>query len=137
MANIRAELVLRYIPSLSTAPGTQIGNRSKAAAVIASQRFQVFDEIGFLLRAKAKTPKTVVVLHHGHQIGEASVVIEPTLAPREKSLQRRRAIAPVGRAGRLEIIDPDLARRVIGQPGSLKSGGTCFHRLRRGVAPGR
>src|SRR5207302_2342370 len=40
--------------------------------------------------------------------GETPIVIEAALGVREKPAQGRRAVAPIGRPLRLEIVDPDL-----------------------------
>ena len=48
------------------------------------------------------------MIHDRAVVGEASVVIETALRAHEQARERRRAVHPVGRAARLEIVDADL-----------------------------
>src|SRR5512142_1788664 len=72
------------------------------------QRLQVLDEVALLRGRQREREGGVVVRDDRGQVGEAAVVIEAALGVREQALERRRAIALVGRALRLEVVDADL-----------------------------
>src|SRR5262249_53250279 len=72
------------------------------------ETLQVFDELGLLPRAQVQAEYAVVVLDHVEQRREAPVVVEAALLVRPEALERRRAVALVWRALRLEVVDPDL-----------------------------
>src|SRR5262245_27322636 len=78
----------------------------------ASNGFEVFDEILGLLLGEPKPEERVVVVHDRPQVREAAVVVEAALAMGPKSLQRRGAVPAIGGALGLEVVDPDLLRRV-------------------------
>src|SRR5262249_49786986 len=59
-------------------------------------------------RAQVQAEYAVVVLDHVEQRREAPVVVEAALLVRPEALERRRAVALVWRALRLEVVDPDL-----------------------------
>src|ERR1044072_8155880 len=77
-----------------------------------SERFEVLDEVGLLGRAEAERLHRVVVVDHVEQSGEPAVVVEAALGVRPQPLERRRAVAVVGRAVGLEAFDADLRRQV-------------------------
>src|SRR5262249_14203261 len=79
---------------------TPIGKRS--------EREEVLFEILHLLLGQGEREVLVVVLDHRSERGEPPVVEESTLLASEEPAERRRTVAALGRAIRLEGIDPDL-----------------------------
>jgi len=77
-----------------------------------SERLQVLDQVLFLLAAQAEPEEVVVVFDHVGKRREAAVVVETTLLVRPEASKRRSAVAPVGGAVGLEIVDADFLRRV-------------------------
>ena len=61
---------------------------------------------------ETQSEKAVVVLNDIVKRCETPVVVEASLRVRPESFQRSRAVALVGRAIRLKIVDSDLSRRV-------------------------
>src|SRR6185369_1575593 len=64
------------------------------------QRFQVLDQLGFLLRVQPEPEVPVVVVDHGSQVREAAVVIEAALLVRPQAGERRGAVLVRRRAVR-------------------------------------
>src|SRR5262245_45921964 len=81
------------------------------------QRLQELDEVALLLVAQAEAEELVVVGHHVDQRCKTSVVVEAALLMCPQSGERTRAVAVVGRAIRLEIVDADLAGGMQVPPG--------------------
>src|SRR5215510_4854558 len=76
------------------------------------QRFQILDEIAFLLLSQSQAEELVVVLGNIPQRGKTAIMIKAAFLMSPKSCQRRGAKNVRGRAIRLKRIHPDLARRV-------------------------
>src|SRR5512140_2531189 len=76
------------------------------------QGLQVLDEIALLLRVEAEGKEGVVVVDDVAECGETTVVVEAALLVCEQPLERRSAVALVGRAFRLEVVNADLFRFV-------------------------
>src|SRR5262249_24963738 len=77
-----------------------------------SERLQIFDQVVLLLRGQAQLEEVVVVIPDSGERRKAAIVIEAALLMRPNSLERRRAVAPVGCPIGLEVVDPDLGGRV-------------------------
>src|SRR5204863_1841483 len=86
----------RRAPIFTTRSRVERGPRSK--------RLQVLDQIALLRVRQTELQERVVVLDDVAQRGEAAVVIEAALRTRVEAAQRRRAIALVRRAHRLEVV---------------------------------
>src|SRR5690349_16916743 len=77
-----------------------------------SQRFEVFREVALFALAESQREVPVVVLDHRSKRREAAIVVVAALAVSPQPAQRRRAVAPVGAAIGLEIVDTDLGAGV-------------------------
>src|SRR5262249_10437786 len=73
---------------------------------------QELDEIGSLAGGEAQSEEAVVMVDHVGQGREASVVVEAARQVGPKTLERSRAVPPVRRPHRLEVVDSDLAGSV-------------------------
>jgi len=91
---------------------SRCGQRRRPSTVERLERLEVFEEVALLLRAERELLCRIVMVDDRGEIGEAAVMVEPAPGPREQPAQRRRAIAVIGGAAGLEIVYPDLARRV-------------------------
>jgi hypothetical protein len=60
----------------------------------------------------------------GIKVSESAIVVEAALGPRKEAMQRRGAVAIVGRRAAWKSSMPTSLAVCIGHPGSLKSGGT-------------
>ena len=61
------------------------------------ERFQVLDQVRFLLFSELEAEQAVVVIDDVEERGEAAVVEKATLRVREEALERRRPVSLVGR----------------------------------------
>src|SRR4029450_9156433 len=78
-----------------------------------SERLQVLDEFGLLLRAQSQVEALIVVIDHVAVGREAAVVVEASLLLCEEALERRRSVELlVRRTAGLEVVDADLLGRV-------------------------
>src|SRR6266536_1304189 len=75
---------------------------------VRSERQQVLDQVLLLLWRQAELEEVVVVVDHVGEGGEAPVVEEPALLVCPQALERRGAVAVVGRPVGLEAVDPAL-----------------------------
>src|ERR1017187_5466353 len=91
------------MPSMSTRRGS---------APQRSERLQVFHQVLSLLWRKLQVETRVVAVHYVQQRRKPSVMVEAAFGPGEESAQRRGAVALVGRAIGLEIVNPDFRGRV-------------------------
>src|SRR4051794_7074834 len=82
-----------------------------------SQRLEELDQILLLRRRELQLAVTVVMIHHVIQRREPAVVVEAAFGPYEETAERSRAIAIVGRAAGLEVVDPELLGGVHRPPG--------------------
>src|SRR5712692_255550 len=73
-----------------------------------SQRLEELHQVGLLRARQAQAERRVVVVDHGIQRREATVVVEAALLAGEQTPQRGRPVVPVGRPVGLESVDPDL-----------------------------
>src|SRR2546423_2419717 len=92
----------------STVPTRTWSDCRSPACTNCSERFQVLGDIVHLRRRQVKIERVVVVLHDGEQRRESTVVIKAALLVRPRALERRRAIAMIRRAIRLEVVDADF-----------------------------
>src|SRR5215510_422911 len=81
-------------------------------AWLRSDRLEVLDEISLLRRGQVQVEGLVVVLHHGEQVREASVVVEAALLMRPETGQRTGSVHVRGRSVGLEVVDADLTSGV-------------------------
>src|SRR4051812_41096149 len=91
---------------------SKCGLTPKSESPLRSKRLQVLREIVLLATRQPQREVLVVVVDHIGERREAAVVIEAALHVRPEAAQRRRTVAPVRRARRLEIIDADFLGRV-------------------------
>src|SRR5262245_23334587 len=90
-------------PCVPVTPRGRVTRRTRA-----SQRLQVLDEISLLRIGQAEALERVVMVHHVEQGREPTIVIEAALHVRPQTVERRGAIAAIGRALGLEVVDADL-----------------------------
>src|SRR4051794_21595389 len=95
-------------PSTEAAAAAHPRTGYLASADARSERPEVLDEVDLLGRRQSQPEERVIVVDHRLERREPTVMEEPALRVREKSLERRRSVAVVGRAVRLEVVDPDL-----------------------------
>ena len=62
----------------------------------------------FACSPQIEVERLVVVLDDGAQVGEAAVMVEAALLPREQTRERRRAVPLIGRSRGLEVVDADF-----------------------------
>src|SRR5690349_3339319 len=72
------------------------------------ERLQVFREVAFFTGRQPEREVRVVVVDHGGQRRETTVVIEAPLGVSPESTQRGSAVPLIRRAIRLEVVDADL-----------------------------
>jgi hypothetical protein len=93
----------------ATPAASPLRERSLTALANSSEGFQVLDEI-LLLQLEPEC--ALVVVDNFVQVLKLAVMIKTALGMGEQTPQGCRAIAPIGRTIRLEIIDADLLGRV-------------------------
>src|SRR5262245_7343540 len=82
-----------------------IPDRSQGAEL---ERFEVFDQIVDLALAQSEREKAIVVVDDISQRGEAAVMVEAARLVRPETFEGRCAIALIGGAVGLEVVDADL-----------------------------
>src|SRR5205085_1753507 len=103
----------RAVPAPRSAkqkPGTDSAFRDAERGVCPRclDRLQVLDEVALFRFRESEAEVAVVVVDDRAVVREAAVVIEAAFRAHEESRERRGAVAIVGRARRLEVVDADL-----------------------------
>src|SRR5688572_5961773 len=92
---------------------TSLHNRSGRFGSPGSDRFQIFDQVAFLLFGQVQTQMIVIMLDNIIERREPAIMIEAAFVDFirvPQGPQRHRPVALVRRSHRLEIVDPDLLR---------------------------